>query len=168
MVQNYRYVIAQYAQTSLRDVTGRMTLDQLLVEREQNAKTIETHVEKDTKGWELEVTRLRIQDVDVPEELGKMMTRQASAAREVGDDHEGRGGPRGGDQPGGRAADDGREPGRRATADHPDDRRPGPDGLEHRRERRADRADGHHQGPRRLAEERIPEFRGFSGLTLGP
>jgi regulator of protease activity HflC (stomatin/prohibitin superfamily) len=82
MVQDYRYVIAQYAQTSLRDVIGQMTLDQLLVEREQIGKAIEGHVEKDTKGWGLEVTGLRIQDVDMPEELKKMMSRQASAERE--------------------------------------------------------------------------------------
>ena len=82
MVQDYRTMIAQYAQTSLRDVIGQMTLDQLLVEREQIAKAIGGHVEKDIKGWGLEVTGLRIQDVSMPEELKKMMSRQASAERE--------------------------------------------------------------------------------------
>lgn len=82
MVQDYRFVVSQYAQTSLRDVIGQMTLDQLLVEREQIAKAIEAHVEKDTRGWGLEVTGLRIQDIDMPEELKKMMSRQASAERE--------------------------------------------------------------------------------------
>jgi len=82
MVQDYRFVISQFAQTSLRDVIGQMTLDQLLVEREQIAKSIEEHVVKDTKGWGLEVTGLRIQDIDMPEELKKMMSRQASAERE--------------------------------------------------------------------------------------
>ncbi|WP_205678691.1 SPFH domain-containing protein [Aquisphaera insulae] len=82
MVQDYKYVISQYAQTSLRDVIGQMTLDQLLTEREEIARSIEQHVEHDTKGWGLEVTGLRIQDVDMPEELKKMMSRQASAERE--------------------------------------------------------------------------------------
>ncbi|HEV3166521.1 MAG TPA: SPFH domain-containing protein [Isosphaeraceae bacterium] len=82
MVQDYRYVVSQYAQTSLRDVIGQMSLDQLLIEREQIAKMIEAHVEHDTKGWGLEVTGLRIQDIDMPEELKKMMSRQASAERE--------------------------------------------------------------------------------------
>ena len=82
MVQDYRYVISQYAQTSLRDVIGQMTLDQLLTEREEIAKSIEQHVESDTKGWGLEVTGLRIQDVNMPEDLKKMMSRQASAERE--------------------------------------------------------------------------------------
>jgi regulator of protease activity HflC (stomatin/prohibitin superfamily) len=81
-VQDYRYSVAQYAQTSLRDVIGQMTLDQLLTDREQIAHAIEAHIEKDTKGWGLDVTALRIQDIDMPEELKKMMSRQASAERE--------------------------------------------------------------------------------------
>jgi regulator of protease activity HflC (stomatin/prohibitin superfamily) len=81
-VQDYRYAISQYAQTSLRDVIGQMTLDQLLVEREAIGKAIESNVEKDIEGWGLDVTAIRIQDIDMPEELKKMMSRQASAERE--------------------------------------------------------------------------------------
>src|SRR5579872_1366189 len=81
-VQDYRYAIGQYAQTALRDVIGQMTLDQLLSEREQIAKMIEAAVEKDTQGWGLEVTGINIQDVEMPEDLKKMMSRQASAERE--------------------------------------------------------------------------------------
>ena len=53
MVQDSRYVIAQYTQTSLRDVTGRITLDQLLGEREQIAKAIEGTSRRTPKagGW---------------------------------------------------------------------------------------------------------------------
>ena len=51
-------------------------MDALLVERKQIARAIEVHVEKDTKGWGLEVTGLRIQDVSMPEELKKMMSRR--------------------------------------------------------------------------------------------
>src|SRR5580698_9348101 len=81
-VQDYRYAISQYAQTSLRDVIGQMTLDQLLVEREAIGKAIATNVEKDIEGWGLEVTGIRIQDINMPEELKEMMSRQASAERE--------------------------------------------------------------------------------------
>ena len=52
------------------------------IEREEIGKKIEETVEKDTVGWGLEVTGIRIQDVDMPEELKKMMSRQASAERE--------------------------------------------------------------------------------------
>jgi len=81
-VQSYSYAISQYAQTSLRDVIGQMSLDQLLVEREAIGKAIAENVEKDIVGWGLEVTGIRIQDINMPEELKKMMSRQASAERE--------------------------------------------------------------------------------------
>ena len=133
MVQDYRYVVSQYAQTSLRDVIGQLTLDQLLTEREEIAKSIEQHVEKDTKGWGLEVTGLRIQDIDMPEELKKMMSRQASAEREKRATITKAEGDRR------RRSTWPRRPGRwprapaHAAPHLADDRRPGPDGLEHGR-----------------------------------
>lgn len=81
-VQDYQYAISQYAQTSLRDVIGQMTLDQLLSEREAIGEAIKANVERDIEQWGLEVTGIRIQDLDMPEELKKMMSRQASAERE--------------------------------------------------------------------------------------
>jgi uncharacterized membrane protein YqiK len=59
-----------------------MTLDQLLAEREQIEAAIAKHVETDTRAWGLEVVGIRMEDIDMPEELKKMMSRQASAERE--------------------------------------------------------------------------------------
>lgn len=81
-VQNYRYAMSQFAQAALRDVIGGVTFDDLLAEREQVGKEIERIVEKESKEWGLKVTQIRIMDVDIPEELKKMMSRQASAERE--------------------------------------------------------------------------------------
>lgn len=81
-VQDYRFAVSQYAQTSLRDTIGQMTLDELLTEREGIGRAIEESVEKDTAEWGLEVTGLRLQDIDMPEDLKRMMSRQASAERE--------------------------------------------------------------------------------------
>ncbi len=81
-VQDFRFAVFQYARTSLRDVVGQMTLDQLLSEREQIEATIGSHVEKDTRAWGLHVESIRMEDIDMPEELKKMMSRQASAERE--------------------------------------------------------------------------------------
>ncbi len=81
-VQDYRYAISQYAQTALRDVIGQMSLDQLLSERDQIGRMIRKVVVDDTQGWGLEVTGINIQDIDMPEDLKKMMSRQASAERE--------------------------------------------------------------------------------------
>ena len=81
-MQDFRFAISQYARTSLRDVIGQMTLDQLLAEREQIETAIAKHVERDTGAWGLEVVGIRMEDIDMPEDLKKMMSRQASAERE--------------------------------------------------------------------------------------
>jgi regulator of protease activity HflC (stomatin/prohibitin superfamily) len=81
-VQDFRFAVLQYARTSLRDVVGQMTLDELLAEREQIEAAIGSHVEKDTRAWGLHVESIRMEDIDMPEELKKMMSRQASAERE--------------------------------------------------------------------------------------
>jgi regulator of protease activity HflC (stomatin/prohibitin superfamily) len=81
-VQDYNYALTQYAQAALRDVVGGMTFDDLLAERQKIGEEIERIVAKETANWGLEVGAIKIQDVDVPEELKKMMSRQASAERE--------------------------------------------------------------------------------------
>ncbi|MFO0981329.1 MAG: SPFH domain-containing protein [Planctomycetota bacterium] len=81
-IQDYAFGIAQLGQSALRDVVGGMTLDELLAEREQIARLVEQHVEKDSKEWGLHVTGIRLQDIDMPEELKKIMSRQAGAERE--------------------------------------------------------------------------------------
>lgn len=81
-VQNYMFAMSQQAQATLRDVIGAMTLDQLLSERERIGKDVEQAVEKEAMAWGLEVSNIKIQDIDMPEELKKMMSRQASAERE--------------------------------------------------------------------------------------
>lgn len=81
-VQNFAYAMSQYAQATLRDVIGGMTLDQLLAEREQIGKEIERVVEEQSKNWGLRVNSIKIMDIEMPEDLKKMMSRQASAERE--------------------------------------------------------------------------------------
>ncbi len=81
-VQDYNYAISQYAQAALRDVVGGMSFDDLLAERQKIGEEIEAIVKKESANWGLEVVTIKIQDVDVPEELKKMMSRQASAERE--------------------------------------------------------------------------------------
>lgn len=81
-VQNYAYAVSQYSQAALRDVVGGMTLDELLAERQKIGDEIEKIVSQRSKDWGLEITDIKIQDVDMPEDLKKMMSRQASAERE--------------------------------------------------------------------------------------
>ena len=81
-VQNYLYAVSQYAQAALRDVVGGMTLDDLLAERQKIGDEIGAIIEKQAENWGLKVSAIKILDVDMPEELKKMMSRQASAERE--------------------------------------------------------------------------------------
>ena len=81
-VQDYNYAISQYSQAALRDVVGGMTFDDLLAERQKIGQEIEQIVAKESANWGLAVSTIKIQDVDVPEDLKKMMSRQASAERE--------------------------------------------------------------------------------------
>ena len=81
-VQDFTYAVSNYAQATLRDVVGGMTLDELLAERQKIGEEIEKIVLAESKNWGLEITNIKIQDIDMPEELKKMMSRQASAERE--------------------------------------------------------------------------------------
>ena len=81
-VQNYLYAVSQYAQAALRDVVGGMSFDELLAEREKIGDEIEKVIEKEAENWGLEVTAIKLQDVEVPEDLKRIMSRQASAERE--------------------------------------------------------------------------------------
>lgn len=81
-VQNYLYAVSQYAQAALRDVVGGMTLDDLLAERQKIGDEIEAVIQKEAQSWGLQVTAIKLQDVEMPEDLKKIMSRQASAERE--------------------------------------------------------------------------------------
>lgn len=81
-VQNYRSAIMQYAQAALRDVAGGMSLDELLSERDQIQAQIATTVESRSTAWGIHVDAIRLLDINMPEDLKRMMSRQASAERE--------------------------------------------------------------------------------------
>ncbi len=81
-IQDFKFAVAQYAQAALRDVVGGLSLDELLSEREQIQLLIKKHVEERVKDWGLRVDSLRLQDIELPEDLKRMMSRQASAERE--------------------------------------------------------------------------------------
>jgi regulator of protease activity HflC (stomatin/prohibitin superfamily) len=81
-IQDYGWGVTRLAQTALRDVVGGVTLDELLAERERIGKLVQEVVEKQAQEWGLEVTGIRLQDIGMPEELKKIMSRQAAAERE--------------------------------------------------------------------------------------
>ena len=81
-VQNYTYAITQYAQTALRDVIGGIELDTLLAERQKVADEIKTIVDKEIIGWGLDVVSIKIQDIELPADMKRVMALQAQAERE--------------------------------------------------------------------------------------
>ncbi|MBX3095347.1 MAG: SPFH domain-containing protein [Fimbriimonadaceae bacterium] len=81
-VQNYTRAVLEYAQTALRDIVGGMTLDEILADRELLGRRVEEMVEAEIDGWGLDVAAIRIQDIELPEDLKRVMARQASAERE--------------------------------------------------------------------------------------
>ncbi len=81
-IQDYVYGVSLLAQTALRDVVGGMVLDELLSERERIGKQVEQAVDKDSREWGLHVAGIRLMDINMPEDLKRIMSRQAGAERE--------------------------------------------------------------------------------------
>jgi len=82
-VQNYKFAVAQVAQTSLRAVTGRSDMDQLLSERDKvNAELKDVIDEPTEQPWGIRVERVEIKDVSLPQAMKRSMSRQAEAERE--------------------------------------------------------------------------------------
>jgi len=81
-IQDYAFAIAQYAQATLRDVVGGLSLDELLSERDQIQQRIAEIVEHRISHWGLHMDSIRLQDIEMPEDLKRIMSRQATAERE--------------------------------------------------------------------------------------
>ena len=81
-VADYRYAVAKYAQTTLRDVAGELSLDDLLSKRDQTASKLKTIVDKATDPWGIDVTDIKLQDIELPQDLKRTIMKQAEAERE--------------------------------------------------------------------------------------
>jgi len=81
-IENFRYAIMQYAQTTMRNVVGEVTLDELLASRDKVADRIEVLVETVSKSWGLEVSSVELKDVKLPENMERTIAKQAEAERE--------------------------------------------------------------------------------------
>jgi len=81
-VQDYGYAIAQVAQTSLRSIIGKSELDDLLSNREHLNEGLEVMLDSPAAAWGIEIDRVEIKDVALPETMKRSMSRQAEAERE--------------------------------------------------------------------------------------
>lgn len=81
-IKDYTYAIAQYAQATLRDVIGGVELDTLLTERDKISGDIKKVVDIATAPWGINVTDIKIQDIELPADMKRVMAKQAEAERE--------------------------------------------------------------------------------------
>jgi len=81
-VEDYSYAVSQYAMAALRDVIGGVELDQVLSERKSLAEEIKMVVDEATDGWGIDVTAVKMQDIELPADMKRVMAKQAESERE--------------------------------------------------------------------------------------
>lgn len=81
-VEDFKYAISQYAQTTMRNIVGSVTLDELLSSRDKIADQIREIVDQETDAWGLKVQNVELKDVSLPPELERTIGKQAEAERE--------------------------------------------------------------------------------------
>jgi regulator of protease activity HflC (stomatin/prohibitin superfamily) len=79
---NYANATAQFAQAALRDVVGNVELDSLLSQREQISQEIKQIVDSETEKWGIDVENVKIQNIELPQDMKRAMAKQAEAERE--------------------------------------------------------------------------------------
>jgi regulator of protease activity HflC (stomatin/prohibitin superfamily) len=81
-VQRYDVATGLQAQTTLRDVLGRQDLDELLSNREELNKSLQTIIDNATDPWGIKVSAVTIRDVSIPDSMLRALAKQAEAERE--------------------------------------------------------------------------------------
>ncbi|MEV2210302.1 slipin family protein [Streptomyces sp. NPDC050997] len=81
-VEDYKFAVSQMAQTSLRSIIGKSDLDDLLSDREKLNQGLELMIDSPAVGWGVQIDRVEIKDVSLPDTMKRSMARQAEADRE--------------------------------------------------------------------------------------
>ena len=81
-IQNLWNSVMKHAQTTMRDVVGNVELDEVLARRDEIAGRIEKIVERETRDWGVDIISVNLQTVELPEDMKRVMARQAEAERE--------------------------------------------------------------------------------------
>ena len=81
-VENFNYAVSQLAQTTMRDVVGEVTLDELLSKRDSISRRIREIVDKATDPWGIKVESVELKHVELPEQLKRTIGKEAEAERE--------------------------------------------------------------------------------------
>lgn len=81
-VENFYYAIGQLAQTTMRNVVGSVTLDELLAERDKISDEICNIIDKASDPWGIKVENVELKDVSLPEDMKRVLAIAAEAERE--------------------------------------------------------------------------------------
>jgi regulator of protease activity HflC (stomatin/prohibitin superfamily) len=81
-IQNLWNSVMKHAQTTMRDAVGDVELDELLARRDEVANRIAAIVERETQDWGVDIISVKLQTVELPEDMKRVIARQAEAERE--------------------------------------------------------------------------------------
>lgn len=81
-VSNFIYASSQFAQAALRDVTGNIELDALLGKRDEVSAQIKDIVDTQAEKWGIDIESVKIQNIELPQDMKRAMAKQAEAERE--------------------------------------------------------------------------------------
>src|SRR5262245_45988692 len=81
-IENVYNAISQISQTTVRNVVGRFSLDQLLADTASINEQIKNVIDEHTEPWGTQVTAVEIKDIELPENMQRAMAREAEAERE--------------------------------------------------------------------------------------
>jgi len=81
-VVDYEEAVSKYAQTSIRDIIGQYTLDELLASREQVAKSLKNIVDELSAEWGVDITKAELQEIFLPDDMKRAFAVQAESERE--------------------------------------------------------------------------------------
>ncbi len=81
-VENFYYAISQLAQTTMRNAVGQVDLDGLLSQRDKVSENIRAIIDKESEPWGIKVLNVELKDITLPEEMKRVIGKQAEAERE--------------------------------------------------------------------------------------
>ncbi|MBR4230635.1 MAG: slipin family protein [Bacilli bacterium] len=81
-VEDFYYATAQLAQTTMRNIVGSVTLDELLSEREKVSGAIKDIIDAETDPWGIKVENVELKDISLTNEMKRVIARAAEAERE--------------------------------------------------------------------------------------
>lgn len=81
-IENFMRAVFNYTQGALRDVIGGMALDEILTQRERVSQEIRKVVDEETREWGIEISQIKIQQIELPQTMKRAMAVEAEKERE--------------------------------------------------------------------------------------